>query len=130
LELERWYMGDSTRAFAPEELARQSSTEASLIPTEFALHANYPNPFNPSTQIQFDLPEPGNVSLIVYDVLGREVAEIATGYYEPGYHMAPWNGNKGSGEPAASGVYFARLAVSDASGRLRFSGVSKLLLMK
>jgi hypothetical protein len=92
----------------------------------FALHPNFPNPFNPSTLIRFDLPEPGTVSLDLYDLLGRRVGELARGYYAPGYHSAAWNV---SGD-IASGVYFARLTVTDDLGQMRFTRIGKLLLVK
>jgi hypothetical protein len=94
-------------------------------PNRFFLSQNYPNPFNPSTIINFDLPEPSNVSLVVYDVLGRKVAELANGNYQAGYHSAIWNASD-----VASGVYFARFTAADASGNIKFSKVGKLLLTK
>jgi hypothetical protein len=109
---------------------RLTKSTVAPFPREYAVSRNYPNPFNPSTQIGFDLPEAGYVLLEVYGLLGEKVVGLVSGFYEAGYHTTVWNGKKGSGDFAASGVYFARLAVSDASGRLRFSGVSKLLLMK
>lgn len=91
----------------------------------FGLAQNYPNPFNPTTAIRFDLPDAGNVSLVVYDVLGRKVAELAEGSYGAGTHTAVWNAAE-----QASGVYFVRFTVTDGTGMLRFSKVSKLVLMK
>ncbi len=66
---------------------------------------NYPNPFNPSTQIRFTLKESGKVSLKVYDVLGKEVANLADGYYEAGKHTAAFDGSSAIGG-LASGIYF------------------------
>jgi hypothetical protein len=85
----------------------------------------YPNPFNPSTQINFDLPEAGNVLLVIYDVLGREVANLADGYHEAGYHSATWNP-----EVLSSGVYFARFTVTSAVGEQKYAKINKLVLMK
>jgi hypothetical protein len=104
-----------------------NSTTSSLrsIPTAFALSQNYPNPFNPTTTIAFALPEPSYVSLVVYDVLGRKVAELESGTKDAGYHSAVWN----AGE-AASGVYFAWFIAIDASGSIKLSKVNKLLLAK
>jgi hypothetical protein len=99
--------------------------EGSTTPDELLLHQNYPNPFNPSTQIRFQLPEGNNVMLTVFDVLGRKVAELINGYLEPGYHSVTWDATS-----FASGVYFARLTVSDDLGAVRFTKMSKLLLMK
>ncbi|MEW6654596.1 MAG: T9SS type A sorting domain-containing protein, partial [Bacteroidota bacterium] len=65
---------------------------------------NYPNPFNPSTQISFTLKERANISLKVYDVLGKEAANLADGYYEVGKHTATFDGSN-----LASGIYFYRL---------------------
>ena len=96
-----------------------------IVPSAFELEPNYPNPFNPSTQIDFALPKDGLVSLVVYDVLGREMAQLAHGPYAAGYHSARWNAGS-----LASGVYYARLMVSDNLGNLAFTKVTKLLLAK
>jgi len=72
--------------------------------------SNYPNPFNPSTQISFTLKESGKVSLKVYDVLGKEVANLADGYYEAGRHTATFDGSS-----LASGIYFYRLTTPTAT---------------
>lgn len=101
------------------------NTHQEGIPATFALYQNYPNPFNPSTRINFDLPEPANVSLIVFDVLGREVATLATGYHAAGYHSVMW-----SAPEMASGVYFARFTATDKSGEVKYAKVNKLALTK
>jgi hypothetical protein len=95
------------------------------MPTAFTLHQNYPNPFNPTTTINFGLPEPAHVSLVVYDVLGRTVAELANELYEAGYQSVTWNASS-----VSSGVYFARFTATDINGTSRLNKVSKLLLAK
>jgi hypothetical protein len=100
------------------------------IPAAFNLSDAYPNPFNPSTQIKFDLPEDSHVSLVVFDVLGRKVGEIVNGNYAAGYHSATWNPSTSSGQVLASGVYFARFTAIDANGTVKSSRVNKLLLTK
>ena len=95
------------------------------IPDRFALSQNYPNPFNPSTTITYGLPKAGNVSLVVYDVLGREVATLVRGTLGAGYHTATWDARS-----VASGVYFARLVVTNEYGAIAFNKVTKLVLMK
>jgi hypothetical protein len=100
-------------------------TGANSVPPTFAMHHNYPNPFNPSTQIRYDLPDAGFVSLVVYDVLGRKVADLVNGIREAGYYSAIWNAAN-----AASGVYIARLVVSNEFGKTRFTKTTKLVLMK
>ena len=88
-------------------------------------NAAYPNPFNPSTQINFDLPEGAFVLLNVFDVLGRKVGELANGNYAAGYHSTTWNASN-----ISSGVYFARFTATDVSGSVKLSKVNKLLLTK
>jgi len=81
----------------------------------FAFHQNYPNPFNPTAAfnptatIRFDLPEASQVSLIVYDVLGREIANLVERDMEPGIHSIIWNAKDKAGRNLPSGLYIARI---------------------
>ncbi len=109
----------------PVNISVLASVKENMVPKEYDLQQNYPNPFNPSTQIRFDLPEGGQMSLVVYDVLGRQVAELANGYHKAGNHSVTWNA-----AVQASGIYFARFNVTDAYGNSRYSKVNKLVLMK
>jgi hypothetical protein len=88
-------------------------------PTEFALHQNHPNPFNPATAIKFDLPRTCNVKLVVYNVQGRKVATLVDGVVEAGRHEVVWNA-----EGLSSGVYFYRLAADN------FTQMHKMMLLK
>jgi hypothetical protein len=90
-----------------------------MLPTVFRLYQAYPNPFNPATTIRFDIPTAGDVSLKIYDVLGRKVAVLADGRMQPGSYEKRWNAGS-----LASGVYFYRLQTE------RFVETKKLLLMK
>ncbi len=76
----------------------------SQVPLQFKLQQNFPNPFNPSTQIEYSVPERGFVSLKLYDVLGREVASLVEGVQTAGEHTAIFNARD-----FASGTYFYRL---------------------
>jgi hypothetical protein len=116
---------NSSNSSATTLLSRSSSTPIHSLPLEFALHASYPNPFNPFTTITFDLPDPSHVSLVIYDVLGRKVAELENVTKEAGYHSATWNAPS-----AASGMYFARFTATDQNGNVKLRKVSKLLLTK
>jgi hypothetical protein len=80
------------------------------VPTEVSLAQNFPNPFNPSTSIRFELPSTGKVSLKVYDMLGREVAVLMDGVAGAGQHEVVFNGNR-----MASGMYVYRLEYSSRS---------------
>jgi hypothetical protein len=89
------------------------------VPKEFAVSQNYPNPFNPSTVIHYALPKDVYVTLIVYDVLGREVVRLVEGKQAAGFYDV-----KLSGESLASGVYVYRLKTDDNVA------VRKMLLMR
>jgi hypothetical protein len=96
------------------------------VPTSFALYQNYPNPFNPSTTIIFDVPEKSNVTLIVYDMLGREVMTLARGTFDAGQYPVHFNAVN-----LASGMYLYRIASNSLSGDGRaFVETRKLLLLK
>jgi hypothetical protein len=74
------------------------------IPSGFTLNQNFPNPFNPSTAIEFSIPHPTAGTLKVFDVLGREVETLYSGELQPGHHSVKWRPSA-----AASGLYFYRL---------------------
>jgi len=76
---------------------------------EFFLYQNYPNPFNPSTIISYQLSAVSNVTLKVYDILGREVRELVNERNEPGYYSVVWNGRDNIGNMSTSGVYYYQL---------------------
>ena len=61
------------------------SQDEALLPKEFALHQNYPNPFNPKTRVRYDLPDNENVTIIIYDLLGRQVKQLVDSYQEAGF---------------------------------------------
>jgi hypothetical protein len=91
----------------------------SNVPQSFELGQNYPNPFNPTTSISFSLPEPGNVSLKVYNVLGQEVETLVSGYRDAGIHTVDFDASR-----MASGVYFYRITTDN------FSESRKMMLLK
>jgi len=95
-----------------------------LIPTEYALFQNYPNPFNPETMIHYDLPESGSVSLMIYDILGRELVTLVNQFQPAGRYQILWNGNNEKGTPAVSGVYFYRISSNG------FSHTKKMVLSR
>ncbi|MBN1997746.1 Ig-like domain-containing protein [candidate division KSB1 bacterium] len=76
------------------------------LPDNYALLQNYPNPFNPETTIRFELPEPAEISLVVFDVLGRSVRTLIHDFKKPGYHVVKWDGCNEQGFPVAAGVYY------------------------
>jgi hypothetical protein len=110
-------------AILEEPLIIKSIT--SEIPKSYSLSQNYPNPFNPSTKLRFDIPEskgsPVQVKLLVYDILGRELAVLANEKLPPGTYEYEWNGSNYS-----SGVYFYTLTTGDNF----FSETKKMILSK
>jgi hypothetical protein len=76
---------------------------------EAVLNQNHPNPFNPTTTIEYDIPSPGQVSLVIYDVRGVRVGTLANGTRAAGPHSVVWNGRDDNGAAVASGVYIYRL---------------------
>ncbi len=99
-------------------------TDRALLPGEFNLSQNYPNPFNPSTTIKYELRRAGNVTLTVYNLLGRHIRTIFSGKQEAGSHVSTWDGRDDQGKQAATGVYFYRLSANGASE------TRKMLLLK
>ena len=94
------------------------------LPTEFALHNNYPNPFNPITNILYDIPEVSDVTLEIYNVMGQRVRTLVDGSHEPGRYQITWNATNDFGQGLSSGMYIYRIQAGD------FVSVKKLVLMK
>ena len=90
-----------------------------VIPKNFALLQNYPNPFNPVTKITFALPSKFKVKLIVYDLLGREVATLVDAEKSAGQYEVFWNAGD-----MASGIYFYRMITE------KYSNVHKMILIR
>jgi hypothetical protein len=97
---------------------------AELTPTSFELQQNFPNPFNPSTNIRFSVPQTGHVSLRVYNLLGVEVASLVDEQKEAGTFSVNWNASS-----LPSGMYVYRLSVTSDEGPL-FDQSRKLVLLK
>jgi len=91
----------------------------SSVPDAYSLSQNYPNPFNPTTNIEFGLPKSGQVKLVVFDILGREVKTIVNEYREAGSYKVDFDASN-----LASGVYFYRIDAAN------FTQVKKMLLIK
>ncbi|MCH7763773.1 MAG: T9SS type A sorting domain-containing protein [Candidatus Marinimicrobia bacterium] len=75
-------------------------------PKTFSLKNNYPNPFNPITNIHYELPVNARVKITIYDLLGREVKKLVSGELVSGYHKTIWDATNDYGKPVSAGVYF------------------------
>ncbi|MDQ7065918.1 MAG: FlgD immunoglobulin-like domain containing protein [candidate division KSB1 bacterium] len=93
-------------------------------PTEFALHPNYPNPFNPQTTIRYDLPVPAEVRLTILDMQGRTVRRLVALRQAAGSYTVVWDGRDHAGRALASGVYVYQIRAGG------FSQSAKMLMLK
>ncbi len=105
-------------------LSLREGADGVTLPTDFNLSQNYPNPFNPSTKISFSLPKASEVTLEVFNVLGKRVALLASGFHEAGESTVTWDAVTDDGQPVASGMYFYRLKAG------AFSQTRKMVLLK
>lgn len=94
------------------------------FPRRYWLSQNFPNPFNPTTIIRFQLPKYNKVSIKIYDLLGREVRMLVDKDFEPGSHTITWDGSNNSGIQVTSGIYFYRMETEE------FVRVRKALFLK
>ena len=99
-------------------------SKSTFIPDKIVMVNNYPNPFNPTTTIAFDLPKDVTVSLEIYDVTGRKICTLVNEPKEAGTHQVMWDGQDDHGNSVASGVYVYRIQTGD------FVQSKKLLFMK
>ncbi|MFQ5629467.1 MAG: fibronectin type III domain-containing protein, partial [bacterium] len=83
--------------------------DVSATPGDFTLHPNYPNPFNPSTTITYEIAQPATVLLTIFDPMGRKIRALFHGRQASGLHSIEWDGRDDSGSIVSSGVYFYRL---------------------
>ena len=90
-----------------------------LLPEAFDLSPAYPNPFNPTTTLSFALPQEADVSIVIYDIQGRELTTLISGSMQSGYHSAIWNANRYS-----SGLYFVQMIAGE------YMNTQKLMLVK
>jgi len=111
----------------PNGVKDETHSEPSL-PQEYSLFQNFPNPFNPTTVIRYQIPaistQQSVVSLKIYNILGQRVRTLVNKEQVPGYYSVVWNGRDDYGREMASGVYFYRLEAGS------YSSSKKLLLLK
>jgi len=106
------------------DLIQVSIYDKKIVPTAFCLHDNYPNPFNPSTKIFYELPHESIVELAVYDLLGNKVMTLVFEKKPAGSYSVEWNGLSDNGKQMPTGLYIYRITVDN------FISYKKMLLMK
>jgi hypothetical protein len=92
-----------------------SIVENLAVPSDYALQQNYPNPFNPTTTIRYGLPSVSDVTIVIYDITGREVKTLVNTSQSAGWYNIQWNGITQSGTSVSTGVYFARIQAGNYS---------------
>jgi len=100
------------------------NSDESLIPKEFALYDNFPNPFNPTTQIAVDLPEAATTEITVWNIMGQRVATLYKGDLNAGHHTLNFDGRDSNGKQLTSGMYLYRVAAG------KYNATKKMTLMK
>jgi len=132
------FIGDSTSGKISQILVKSGSTSfnklnngriqlfakankivSTSLPTKYALHQNYPNPFNPTTTLKYDLPNATDVSLIIYDILGRKVKELVNTKQQAGRYELQFDASS-----LASGVYIYQLIAE------KFISSKKMILLR
>ncbi|MCK4858155.1 MAG: T9SS type A sorting domain-containing protein [candidate division Zixibacteria bacterium] len=107
-----------------DPMIKVEDIESPTLPSQYSLSPNYPNPFNPTTVIEFSLQHSGLVTLEVFDITGRRVTTLADEHLTAGYKRVTWDGTDHYGKEVASGVYFYQLRADD------FCQTRKMVLLK
>ena len=118
------YIWSTSMRYLGFDISNALSVDDISVPMEFALHQNYPNPFNPTTSIKFDLPNAGNVKLVIYDMMGREVRTLLNNNINAGFQSVKWDATNDFGKPVSAGVYIYQI---QADG---FIQSKKMILLK
>jgi hypothetical protein len=105
-------------------LDQQSSIEDEVLPVSLGSLGNYPNPFNPSTTIEFSILKDNNVELSIFNVKGQKITTLIKEHLPKGNHSIVWSGNDQNGKPTGSGVYLYKINIGS------FSSTRKMILLK
>ncbi len=111
-------------------VAESFSSEDVVIPTEFKIYQNFPNPFNPTTTVAFDIPEPSDVALTIFDLLGRKVQTLVKAQFEPGSYRQQWDSRDETGSALPSGVYLLRIYAKSTTSDRELIAIKKMVLLK
>jgi len=117
-------LSDITQMFFESNFTIGVNQISSVIPDKFYLNQNYPNPFNPATKIKYSVAKFSDVKLVVFDVLGRKIAELVNEKQKPGVYEVAFDVSVEQLRSLASGIYFYRLTAGD------FSDTKRMILIK
>jgi hypothetical protein len=118
------YLLEGTGEITVPTSNRFTLEKKAVIPIEYTLHQNYPNPFNPITFLSYDLPNQAQVTLTVYDLIGREVIQLVNTTQDAGYKSVQWNATDSFGKPVSAGVYLYQIRAGE------FVQTRKMVLLK
>jgi hypothetical protein len=113
------YFGMQAIAMSPDAVAGANKPLTSALPTSFSLEQNFPNPFNPTTTIQFSIPQTSKVDLLVYDALGKEIVSLVRGTRQPGTYQILLDASR-----LATGIYYYKLIAGS------FIDIKRMVLIK
>jgi hypothetical protein len=113
------YSGMQAIAMSPDAVAGVNRPLTSALPTAFSLEQNFPNPFNPTTTIQFSIPQTSKVDLVVYDALGKEIVSLVRGTRQPGTYLILLDASR-----LATGIYYYKLTAGS------FIDIKRMVLIK
>lgn len=123
--------GDNSGGFNKAKQTQTNSENIELIPQRYSLLGNYPNPFNPTTFISYDLPRDSRVEIVIYDMLGKVVKEFTISSQSAGSQRIQWDATNNNGEKVTSGIYLYHFKATALEGNNEiFEKSSKLILMK
>jgi hypothetical protein len=118
------YIFEGTGEITIPTAERFTVSKNPALPTSFTLHQNFPNPFNPTTTLKYDLPEDNFVILTIYDMLGRVVVELVNTTQEAGFKLVQWDGSDSMGRSVSAGVYLYQIRAGE------FVQTRKMVLLK
>ena len=108
----------------PDDMLNIEDSQLVMLPGDYSLKQNYPNPFNPLTTIQYSLPVRGHVSLVLYDILGRQMRTLVNSYQDIGNRSVRWDSKNEFGKHVSAGVYLYRIQTGE------FVQTKKMVLLK
>ena len=101
-----YYYDDLIDQGAIEQLTLLDIKNKEYVPNNIILHSNYPNPFNPVTNISYEIIKDSFISIKIKDIGGRHIVTLINGYHSKGKHLIPWDGTNSRGDQQTSGIYF------------------------
>ena len=102
----------------------QASIIEEIMPITYHLYSAYPNPFNPTTTLDYDLPEDAIVNITIYDMMGRQVSTLVGSHQSAGYKSVQWNATNDKGSPVSAGLYLYTIEAG------QYRQTKKMVLLK